>query len=184
LAERGVRLEVPDLAEGDFEHLTLTAQLRLIERLTHGEAAVLVGSSLGGYLAALFAARHAEVERVVLLAPAFCFARGWRERTGAEAMERWRESGRLPVFHYGAGAARDLGYQLIEDAGQYEDYPEFAQPALILHGAQDTVVPLELSQTFAEQHPNVRLRVLNSGHELTDVLDELWAETSGFLGGA
>ena len=28
-----------------------------------------------------------------------------------------------------------LSYQLIEDAAQYEDFPDFRQPALIFHGA-------------------------------------------------
>jgi uncharacterized protein len=72
--ELGIGLEVPDLAEGNFRNLTLTAQLNVVSRLCSGQPASLIGSSMGGYLAALYAARHPEVERLVLLAPAFSFA--------------------------------------------------------------------------------------------------------------
>ena len=75
----GVDLAIPDLAGGDFEHLTITRQLQVIEHRVDGRAVALIGSSMGGYLAALYAARHAGVERVVLMAPAFGFARRWPE---------------------------------------------------------------------------------------------------------
>ena len=77
LESAGMPVEVPDLAAGDFEHLTLTGQLGVIERSAAAGPVSLAGSSMGGYLAALYAARHPEVLRVVLLAPAFDFARRW-----------------------------------------------------------------------------------------------------------
>jgi len=142
-AELGIGLEIPDLAEGNFERLTISGQLAVIERTSRGEPAVLIGSSMGGYLAALYAARHPEVERVVLMAPAFCFSRRWPETLGEDAMSEWKQSGLLKVFHYGEVRDASLGYQLIQDASQYEDYPSFEQPALIFHGTNDTVVPPE-----------------------------------------
>jgi hypothetical protein len=75
LRTAGAPIDIPDLAAGDFEHLTIGGQLRVIERAAAGDPVALMGSSLGGYLAALYAARHPEVTRVVLLAPAFGFAR-------------------------------------------------------------------------------------------------------------
>jgi pimeloyl-ACP methyl ester carboxylesterase len=74
-----------------------------------------------------------------------------------------------------------LGYSFVEDADQYEDAPDFGQPALILHGSGDTVVPAGISLEFAAERPNVRLELFPSGHELTDVLPGLWKETSRFL---
>jgi len=38
-----------------------------------------------------------------------------------------------------------------------------------------------VSQVFAEGHPNVTLKVVESGHALTDVLEQLWSETASFL---
>jgi hypothetical protein len=75
-----------------------------------------------------------------------------------------------------------LGYQLIVDSRNYEDEPEFGQPALVLHGSFDTVVPAAISTAYATRHPNVTLRLFDSGHELTDVLDDLWEKTEAFLG--
>ena len=64
-------LEIPDLAAGDFEHLSITSQIDVIDEMTVGESVSLIGSSMGGYLAALYAARRPEaVARLVLLAPA------------------------------------------------------------------------------------------------------------------
>src|ERR1700742_1119181 len=79
-------LQIPDLSEGDFEHLTITGQLKVIERECAGDRGVLLGSSMGGYLAALYAAREQEaVQRLVLMAPPFWFAQRWPEKLGAEA---------------------------------------------------------------------------------------------------
>jgi uncharacterized protein len=180
-AELGIGVEVPDLAEGDFARLTISGQLKVIERVSVGEPVTLMGSSMGGYLAVLYAARHAEVDRLVLMAPAFCFLKRWTETLGPAAMEKWRSRGSLDVFHYSEGRQVPLGYQLIEDASQYEDYPEVSQPALIFHGKNDAAVPPEYSVAFAERHPQTKLHLLESDHELLNVLDYMWTETEAFL---
>ncbi len=182
-AQLGIGLEIPDLSAGDFEHLTVTGQLTVIER-TAAEAPVsLIGSSMGGYLAALYAARHPEVEKLILLAPAFSFPTRWPEELGESNMEEWRRTGRLPVFHYGEGRTMNLGYQLIEDGSKYEAYPKSTQPALIFQGRNDTVVPPVYAANWAAQHPEARLRLLDSDHQLLNVLDEMWMETESFLFG-
>ncbi len=181
LEDAGCQVEVPDLADGDFEHLTITGQLAVLARTASARPVNLIGSSMGGYLAALYAARHAEVERLVLLAPAFGFNRRWPERLGAAEMERWRLSDSLAVFHYGEGCLRSLRYDLIEDAAAYPDYPDFRQPALIFHGAHDDIVPVEYAERFANDHPNARLEVLDSGHDLLEVLDVIVEQAAAFL---
>jgi uncharacterized protein len=181
-AERGVPMEIPRLDEDRFEELTISSQLAVIERAVGDEPAILIGSSLGGYLAALFAGRHpGKIEKLVLLAPAFQFPRRWRERYSDQDWERWKREGSTPVFHYGDGRERRLGYQLVEDAARYEDEPEFPQPALILHGVRDSVVPASLSRVYAARRPNTRLVLFESGHELTDVLEPMWREIFNFL---
>jgi uncharacterized protein len=178
----GVPFEAPQLDEGDFERLTITGQLAVVERVVGGRSAVLMGSSLGGYLAALYATRHpAEVERMILLAPALQFASRWRARFRPEDLELWKQQGSAPFFHYGYKTAQRLGYSFVEDADQYEDAPDFGQPTLILHGSEDAVVPPGISLEFAAARPNVRLQLFRSGHELTDVLAGLWKETTRFL---
>jgi len=182
-SELGIGIEVPDIAEGNFERLTISGQLKVIERTSRGEPVVVIGSSMGGYLAALFAARHPEVEKVVLMAPAFCFSKRWPQTLGAAAMEQWKRTDVLKVFHYSEGRDADLGYQLIEDAQQYEDYPAFEQPALVFQGKNDTVVPPEYAVRFAELHAGTQLHLMESDHELVNVLDDMWMDTERFLFG-
>jgi pimeloyl-ACP methyl ester carboxylesterase len=179
----GKRLDmvIPDLAEGDFEHLTISRQLRVVEEAAGDEPVVLIGSSLGGYLAALYAARHASVERLVLMAPAFCFPKRWAETMGVDKIATWKRTGILPVFHYGEGRNRNLSFDLMNDAEGYEAYPDFQQPALIFHGVRDTVVPSCLSEHFAAGHPNAKLHLVDSDHELVDVLDLMWNGMREFL---
>lgn len=180
--ERGIPLEIPALDGGNFEGLTISGQLEVIGSCAAGESCVLIGSSLGGYLAALYASRHPEVERVVLLAPAFCFPRRWEEELGAEAFAAWKAEGSRPVFHYGEGREARIGFGLIEDGLQYEDYPALSQPSLILHGLEDTVVPVEYSRRFAELHPkSARLVEIRTDHEMGDAMPLLWEHTAAFL---
>jgi uncharacterized protein len=178
-AEIGMEMEVPDLNEGAFENLTLSGQLRAIESIADGNDIRLIGSSMGAYLAALYAARHPEVTQLTLLAPAFGFARRWRNMLGAEKVEEWRRTGWLPVYHYGDKTESRVGYALLEDAERYEDYPAVSQPVLIFHGAHDDVVPPEYSQRFAELRPQATLRIVDSDHQLLNMLEEMWKEIRG-----
>jgi len=181
LRASGARVDIPALDAGDFEHLTISGQLRLIEQLAAGDPVSLIGSSMGGYLAAIYAAQHPETARVVLLAPAFCFAQRWQERMGAAAVKAWRASGAVQVYHYGDNRDHRLSPALLDDGLAYEDYPDFRQPALIFHGEHDDVVPASYSATFAASHPNARLEILDSGHDLLNVLDYMAPKVEAFL---
>lgn len=182
LAARGVDCTTPDLAAGDFAGLTITGQLRVAEAAMAGRRVHLMGSSLGGYLAALLAAAHPQmVERVVLLAPAFDFAARWRARLGEDTFAAWQQTDALEVFHYGEGRPSAVRFSLYSDALQYAPFPSVIQPALVFHGRADEVVPYELSERFAALTPSARLRIVDSGHELVDVTETMWRETCDFL---
>jgi pimeloyl-ACP methyl ester carboxylesterase len=180
--ERGVRFDVPELDEGNFEALTVTGMLKVTERVAGSEKVVLMGSSLGGFVAGLFAERHPElVDRLVLLAPALRFAQQWRQRFSAEELAAWKSKGWATFFHYAHKRDEHLAYSFVEDAEKYDRESNFPQPALLLHGTDDPVVPVAASRDFAERHNNVRMCEFSSGHELTDVLESIWAETAAFL---
>jgi pimeloyl-ACP methyl ester carboxylesterase len=180
--EKGIRFEAPDLAEGDFYHLTISKQLGIIGKAARSAGPIiLVGSSLGGYLASLYAAEHKDVNQLILLAPAFGFHDLWVNRLGPEELHQWQESGKLPVFHYGLGAEADLSYDFLEDAKKHPPYPNSRVPTLIFHGTHDELVPLANSIRFVEEHSEARLVEMDSGHELTNVLDEIWAGIQGVL---
>jgi uncharacterized protein len=172
---------IPALDGGDFEGLTLSRQLGIVDALVAGEPAVLVGSSMGGYLAALYAAAHPEIQKLVLLAPAFGFARRWPMRLGEEKVAQWRAEGSMEVFHYAAGERRRIGIGLLDDGVRYPDFPIVTQPTLIFHGRQDDVVPASFSTEFQQVVPGATVHLFDSGHELTDVLEPMWALTAPFL---
>lgn len=171
-AELDIDLAIPDLAQGDFSHLTISSQLAVIASLL-SERVTLIGSSMGGYLAALCASFRPEIARLVLLAPAFGFSSRWGAIAGEDKLEEWQRTGWVDVFHYGDRAPRQLHYGLCTDALQYPGNPDFSQPALIFHGRGDSVVPIEVSRNFAASHLNATLLDLDSDHELLNVLDTI-----------
>ncbi len=181
-AALGHALAVPELDGGDFENLTLSGQLAVIEGAAGGHPVSLIGSSMGAYLAALYAARHKETERVVLMAPAFDFVQRWGERMTPQEMDAWRRTRFLSVFHYGVNEERRLSYRMMEDAPAHPAFPVVAQPCLIFHGLQDDVVPHTASEEFQRRNPHVEVELLDSGHELTDQVEHMWGQTCRFLG--
>jgi uncharacterized protein len=113
----------------------------------------------------------------------FCWSRhsafvsfGWPR------LAAWKDTGRLEVFHYGEGREISLAYSFLEDAGRFDPFPKVSQPTLIFHGERDNMVPVEQSLAFLRANPHAKLvRFHESGHELTDVLENMWLESKDFL---
>ena len=106
LHARGVvdRWDIPDLEGGDFTHLTMDRWLDRAERAVRaaGPGCLVGGSSLGGWGAAVLAARpELDIGAAVLIAPAFGFTDRWRDRVGQDGLDRWRRDGSLPFMHHG-----------------------------------------------------------------------------------
>jgi len=181
LEDMGAELAIPDLAP-DFTHVTVSGMLDIVQPLL-GPRTVLLGSSLGGYLAALAGAREpGRVRAIVLFAPAFGFAARWEERLGPAAAAEWRTRGTMTVMHWGTGREEPLAYDLIADARRHPEEPDPACPALVFAGRHDDTVPLDGVAAFAARRPATReLVVLDAGHEMTEVLEPLWEGTVAFL---
>ncbi len=181
LRDLGHGVVVPYLEKEGFRNLTVSGQLRVIEAAAAGQKIRLIGSSMGGYLSALYASNHMEVEKLLLLAPAFGFADRWKLRLGQAKMAEWKQQGFLEMMHYATGKPEPVGYGLIEDGLRFAAEPAFTQAAMIFHGTEDDVVPVSFSRDFVANRPNAMLREMKSGHELTDVMDEIWEESKRFL---
>jgi pimeloyl-ACP methyl ester carboxylesterase len=184
LEAQGFDVAAPDLNGDSFRNLTLSGMLRVVEEAAGTGPLSLVGSSLGGYLAALYAARHREVEKLVLLAPAFGFARRWMEELGEPTVEKWRNSGERMVMNYASGREEPIGWGLMEDSLHYEDEPAALQQTLIFHGVQDDVVPIGVSRSYARTRTSATLREVESDHSLLSAIEEIWGGTKEFLCGA
>jgi pimeloyl-ACP methyl ester carboxylesterase len=136
---------------------------------------------MGGYLAALYASQHPEIDRMVLLAPAFGFGNRWAETFGEDKVNEWRTRGHAEVYHYASRDMRRLSIDLLNDSAKHPGFPPCRQPTLIFHGVLDNVVPIAASQTWVRENPQAQLVPLDSGHELLDVLEAVWVHSRTFL---
>ena len=182
--EAGAQLTLSDLTPGEdgFERSSPTSMLGEAERLLAGGRAPhgIIGSSLGGYLAAVMASRHPEIERLVLLAPAFRLFERWDRRLTAAEREEWRARGR-EVFHFASSRQRRLGWQFHEDARAYPAFPEVRIPTLCIAGRKDETVPLEDVAAFVARTPSARLVEVDDGHELAASIGRIAEEADRFL---
>ena len=182
-AALGVSLQVPALDEGDFSRLTLSRQRRFIEQLcAQQRPKVIIGSSMGGYLAALYASEH-PVEALILLAPAVDFATRWRERLGASQLSEWQRQGTMETFHHGLKRNTLIRYDLMADASAHEPWPLVSAPTLVFHGVHDDVVPQAKVEHWVSLNPTARLRLVDAGHEFLECLALVFDESESFLGG-
>ena len=187
LREHGVDVRCPDFNQPDFSTLTLT---RMLDQLgaelarLDGAPATLFGSSLGATLAILAAERcPAQVDRLVLMAPAVMFAKPGHHLLPPEKIEEWRRRGALPFFHYADHAARDLRFAFYEDSLRYDAFnAAVSQPALVFQGLHDTSVDHRTVEAFAKTRPNVTLSLLDDDHQLIASLPRMWNDIQGFLG--
>lgn len=164
---KGIPFHAPDLNLPTFETLTLTAQVEAVEALLRSlpEPPVLVGSSLGGFIAAAVAWRGLPLRALILLAPAFGFA---RRRLAQADWAGYRERGELVVFHHGAGRPLRLGPALLNDLPAWadEDAWRLSVGTVILHGRHDEAVPLAESEAFCARNPEAVLHALEDDHGL------------------
>ena len=182
-AQIHTQLTIPDLNTGGFSGLTITRQIQQVAALFPDDSVpvTLIGSSLGGLTAAHLAQQYSQVQRLVLLAPAFAFLSHWLPKLGEEAIQRWQQEGNYPVYHYGEGKTLPLSYNFVTDAAQYqEDSLQRPIPTLILHGKQDEVIPITASRDFARYRPWVELVELDSDHALGNFMEEIWQAISLF----
>jgi pimeloyl-ACP methyl ester carboxylesterase len=185
-AELGLPLTVPDLEGGDFKHLTISRQLRIIEKTLNsftGDSFALIGSSMGGYLAALTAQIRPEVKSAYLMCPGFNFIKRWRSALSSE-IQGAGEAGSIRVFNYRYNKTMELDLGLFKDAEKWEGLEyEKPVPTRIVHGIHDDTVDIGESRDFAQKHSWVNLKEVDSDHGLLSHLDWILDDCLDFFDG-
>jgi len=170
-------LQLLDLNQDDFSHLTLTRQINQVRAAlpVAPKPVTLIGSSFGGLTAAWVGELCPQVERVILLAPAFGFPGNWLHTLSPDQWQQWQRDRYLPVYHYGEGKHLPLHHDFVTDALQYQvGAMQRAVPTLIFHGDHDEVIPFQVSQDYAQSRPWVKLIPLNSDHSLGNAVSQIW----------
>jgi uncharacterized protein len=179
----GLKLQVPDLNQDDFTHLTISRQIDQVVNLlpADGSPVTLIGSSLGGWISTIIAQNHPQVERLVLLAPAFDFLAHWLPKIGEQQLNLWAQTGYLDIYHHAVKDLVPLHYDFLHDVRKYP-LAEITRnlPTLIIHGLNDDVVPIAASREFVTSHPWTELLEWDSDHQLTDRNEQIWQEICRF----
>ena len=166
-----IAMHVPDLQEDDFENLTLSRQIRLVQTIIDIDKRkkfALIGSSMGGYLASLIAQTRDSVKALYLMAPGFNFLNRWRKTLDLSKTTQ----DLIPVFHYRYNKEVLLNTHLFRDAETWESLPFKRKiPTLIVHGLHDTTVDILESRNFVNTHPGCELKELDSDHGLLSCMD-------------
>ena len=180
--ERGHVIVVPDLNEGGFEHLTISRMRGVVNDLLAAMVGprIVVGSSLGGYVAALCAA-EASLDGLVLLAPAFDPVSRWTAMAKPGELAQWERDGTAFFDHHAFKCKMPLRYDFFVDAGGHAPWPPSAVPTLVLQGLRDETVPVETAREYARRNPHVVLREIDTDHEMLGALPGMWDEVSAFL---
>lgn len=188
LSRHGIELRTPDFNGPDFSTLTITRMVRQvcdgIDAL-NGESAVLIGSSLGAFVAVQAALQrpHA-ISRLILLAPALDFGGNRMRNLGDRGIGEWRRTDRLDVFHYGYGRVLPVHYELYSDARRYDCVDAtLPMPVQVFQGRDDEAVDAGTVERWClARAENVELHLLDDDHQLLKSLDFIWAEAERFLG--
>lgn len=182
---RGITLVTPDLNQPSFAALSFEAMVREVERTWEAcgrRPLRMIGSSLGGYVAALFASRHPErVDRLVLLCPAFDLSGRWGELVEPARMHEWETTGTL-AFDDATKTSVRVHYRFFLEGREVPTMPRVSCPTILVHGRDDETVPVEQSARYALATPAVRELVLvEDGHDLLASLAVIDAVIDRFL---
>lgn len=178
LAERGILALRFDFAyvgesDGKFEDITysgevddLRAAYALIQGRHPGKTAIL-GSSMGGTVALMFAAQEPQVAALVTIAAPLHPENFPKRMLTPAQIQTWREQG-FTIYH-----GQRLNASLLDDLEQL-DVVESARrigcPVLILHGDADEVVPVAEAYELAACLTAIkRLEIFkDTDHRLSD----------------
>jgi esterase/lipase len=183
--EIGFSLVVPDLEKGNFENINLTFQMNILFDLLdkyQDEEVCLVGSSMGGYLAAIAAQKRNNVKAIYLMAPGFNFLDRWMNKLGLDCKDETSWISMIPVFHYRYGVTKLISTRIFKDAKNWSNLKLDREiPIRIVHGIHDVVVPVNESRNFIVDRPWSSLKELDADHGLLSHVNWVVTDSINFF---
>lgn len=147
-------------SEEPFENITVTtaaqqalAALDLVQAKGYRKIA-LEGSSFGGLVALLTAAKSPKLSCLALKCPVPDFPEMLKLEFGDKEMAAWKKTGTIPNIVPGAGGRIKLSYGFYEDCTRHSGYDAakaIAAPTLIVQGNADEYVPIHQSRRLSEE---------------------------------
>jgi pimeloyl-ACP methyl ester carboxylesterase len=143
---------------GDLKDLLVSTLVRQTERAVafvrgHGFDRVgLLGSSFGGLVATLTAAKDAALAALALRCPVVDFPALLQQRFGRLAIEVWRRAGRVPA----SIAEVPVHFRFYEDCLRHDAGRAAEQlrvPTSIVHGGRDEVIPVAQAKDLYRRIP-------------------------------
>jgi pimeloyl-ACP methyl ester carboxylesterase len=178
-------ITIPDLQQGDFENMTLTKQISLVQSIIDGKPGVdfaLIGSSMGAYIAGLLAETRKEIKALYLMAPGFNFLNRWMENLGWDKDSLSSTPDLIRVFHYSYNKEVNLSTDLFRDAINWDSLSLTRNiPIRIVHGLHDETVNIQESRDFAGLRPWCQLKELDSDHGLLSSIDWIVTDCMEFF---
>jgi uncharacterized protein len=176
LSARLTSYQIPALEGGDFYSLTMerildNAAASVASLPDDDQPVLIIGSSLGGYTAALLAAQNRipRASALLLIAPAFGFSQRWAEKLGPAAVTEWERTGKRNFYHFASESEQPLGVNFLRSVQQLPGYPIAPEiPVVIVHGRRDETVDWRESRRYADQDANIELHLVDGDHRLTE----------------
>lgn len=134
---------------------------------------ILEGSSFGGGVALLVAARHPEIMALQLFAPTSDYAE--RLALCREAEKNGKNTITLRFSKF----SLEVYCKLAKDGARYPFYQlakKIVCPVIIFHGDKDFIIPVEHSQRLKEALPNAQLEIVKGADHLFNDDLALYAE--------
>jgi pimeloyl-ACP methyl ester carboxylesterase len=180
-----IPLTIPDLQSGNFEDLTISSQIKVVQNILSsrpGQKFVLIGSSMGGYLAALLAQINSEIIALYLMAPGFDFLERWKKALIISSSDQKGLPEYIEVFHYGEDKIVRLNTEIFRDAEKWEK-TSFSRkiPTRIVHGLHDDTVEIEVSRQYVRRQNWCNLEELDSDHSLISHIKWIVKDCQKFL---
>jgi pimeloyl-ACP methyl ester carboxylesterase len=180
------------ISDGKFTDFRISEAIRdtvgcIRQVLGRDQAVILVGSSMGGWIAIEIARRgHLAIAGLLLIAPATNFLSEKLRRTDKGTMARFEAQGYVDVPDNGRpGTTYRLTKAFLDDAIANEPPAgnlSLDCPVRIIHGENDQSVPLASAVLLHRQIPNSSLRIIDKGdHRLSDHIPVILSELDALV---